>query len=139
VFVRHLDERPLWSKLFPASVQTPRELQDAVTQFAKHARPAGANEMHEASADDQKDIYELAIAAALLAHDRDRAVQLAHAVGALYAEQGPTYFRKWWPTISTIFAVANAELDDEARSLLVLVERAVRGRRRIADVMALVR
>ena len=88
--------------------------------------------------DDQLDCAELAVGAALLAQDRDLAVARAHAAAALYAEQGPRYFRKWWQMLATVMVVANRALDDDARGLLTLVLRAVRGRARIADVMALV-
>jgi hypothetical protein len=56
----------------------------------------------------------------------------------LYAEQGPRYFRKWWQMLATVMVVAGRSLDEDARAMLSLVIRAVRGRARIADVMALV-
>jgi hypothetical protein len=109
-----------------------------VIAYAKTARPSNATEMHDASVDDQLDCAELAVAAALLARNRDLAVERARAAGALYAEQGPRYLRKWWQTLATVIVVAGRDLDDDARAMLTLVIRAVRGRARIADVMALV-
>jgi uncharacterized protein (TIGR02996 family) len=138
VFVRALDNLASWTAMVPDTAVTPRTIADAVVAYAKTTRPALATAMHDPGDDDQLDCAELAVGAALLARDRDLAVARAHAAAALYAEQGPRYFRKWWQMLATVMVIANRGLDDEARALLALVLRAVRGRARIADVMALV-
>ena len=137
VYVRSLDDRALWTHVVPDAATTPRALADAVIAYAKATRPASATALHDASVDDQMDCAELAVAAALRAQNRTLAIHRARAVAALYAEQGPRYFRKWWQVLATAVAVSTHDLDAEARALLSLVIRAVRGRARIADVMAL--
>ena len=138
LYVRSLDDRALWLRVVPDSAITPRELADAVIAHGKSTRAATATAMHDASVDDQLDCGELAVAAALLAQNRTLAVHRARAAAALYAEQGPRYFRKWWQMLATVIAVSTRGLDADSRALLSLVLRAVRGRARIADVMALV-
>ena len=137
LYVRTLDDRALWSRIVPDSAIAPREIADAVIAYGKTSRPSNAKAMHDPTADDQMACAELAVAAALLANQRDLAVQRARAVATLYAEQGPRFLRRWWQTLATVIVVTNRHLDDNARELLSLVIRAVRGRRRIADVMML--
>lgn len=138
VYVKSLDEPALWTHMIPASAIAPRELADAVIAYATAARPSDATAFHEATVDDQIDCAELAVAAALLARDRDLAAERAFAAAALYAAQGPRYFRHWWPLLATVIAVTSRELEAESRALISLVLRATHGRARIADVMTLV-
>jgi uncharacterized protein (TIGR02996 family) len=135
LFVRALDDHALWRQAVPDHAVTPRAIADAVIAHAGHGRPA--KPLGDANLDQQMDCSELAIAAALLAGDRGLAVQRARAVVMLYVEQGPRYLRKWWQLIATVAAVVQRDLDDDARALLQMVMRAVRGRHRVADVMAL--
>ena len=138
VFVRALDDRALWTTMVPDAAVSPRAIADAVIAYGKTVRPPSATPLHDASDDDQLDVSELAVGAALLAGDRDLAVERARAAAARYAEHGPRYLRTWWQTLATVMMIAGRSLDDDARAMLWLVLRAVRGRARIADVMALV-
>lgn len=138
MFVRALDDRAAWTRMVPDAAVEPRAIADAVIAYAKTGRPADAAAMHDAGDDDQLDCAEMAVAAALLAKDRDLAIARARAAATLYAEQGPRYVRKWWQALATVMVVAGRSLDHDARVLLSLILRAVRGRARIADVMALV-
>lgn len=126
-----------WRRVVPDTAITPQAIADAVTAHGRAHRPADAAALHDANADDQMDCAELGVAAALYAGDRELAVARARAVAALYAEQGPRFFRKWWQVMATALAVLGRELDDDARALLSLVIRAVRGRARIAEVLTL--
>lgn len=137
LFVRALDDRALWRQAVPDDARVPRAIADAVLAHAPRERPAHAKALGDPTVDDQIDCAELALMSALLAGDRGLAVLRAQAAATLYAEQGPHYARKWWPTLATVAAFARRELDDEARALLQIVMRALRGRHRLADVIGL--
>jgi len=114
---------------------TPKDIADAMYNWAKATRPDGAEELHEVGVGDQLDCSEIAILEALRSNNRDLAVRRAHAAAALFKEQGPTFFRKWWHTYACVSAVTARSLDEPSRALLTLVTRATRGREPI-DTLA---
>ena len=67
----------------------------------------------------------------------DRGHPMAHQLASFYVEQGSRFSRKWFQVLTTTIVIGTRTLDARSRDLLVLVLRAVRGRRRIADVLAI--
>lgn len=137
VFARSISDRSLWARVVPDTAITPRQIADALLAHANATRGPRATKFHDATADDQMDCAELAFVAALVDKRRPLAIQRARALASFYTEQGPRFTRKWFQVLTTTVVIGTRALDARTRDLIALVLRAVRGRRRIADVMAI--